>query len=609
MTSDRARSPWATLRRAMRLVWTASPAWSMLSSGLMLLEILAGLAVLVLVKSLVDTWTGGDVLLEQAASVASLVRSLAVIAAALLSLLVFRTLAGLAREAQSSVVAEHLQDRIQAQAIRADLAFFESPAYFDSLQRARRAGVQRPAQITGNLLLALGSLGLMVGLASLIFTINVWLLALLLAALLPALTVRLVFARRVHAWAATQAEAERRASYLDWLLTSDLPAREVRAYRLGSVLRERFASIMRGLRQRRLAFNRRRSLLELSISVLAALAFFAALAVTAFGAREGRQTLGDLVLLVLVFQRAQTAAQGLIGQLGRVYEDQLYLKWVFEFLDHRPRLVSPPAPTALATEEVPRLRVEGLSFRYPGSDRAVLEGVDLELPPGRIVGLMGANGSGKSTLVKLLCRLYDPQDGRISLDGVDLRELDLDEVRRRIGVVFQDFGRYADTVSNNIRFGHVDGPERDDAIRQAAIRAGADEFIQRLPKGYETLLGRSFQSGQEISVGQWQRIALARALLGPSRILLLDEPSSALDPEAEFELFQNFRERLEGRSVLLISHRLSTLCRTDYIHVLDRGRIVEQGSHAELIEADGRYRQAFERQASVFRQFERRLAR
>jgi len=600
-----AERPWVTLRRALRLVWTASPSWSVLSSGLMALEILAGLAVLVLIKSLVDTWTGGDVVLAQAASADGLLRSLAVIALVTLLLLVFRTLAGLAREVQSARVADHLQDRIQSQAIRADLAFFESPAYFDSLQRARRAGVQRPAQISGNLLLALGSLGLMAGLAGLIATIHAWLLPLLLAALLPALAVRLIFARRVHAWGGAQAEAERRAAYLDWLLTADLPAREVRAYRLGAVLRERFASIMQGLRQRRLAFNRRRSLLELLISALAALAFFAALAWTAFGARDGRQTLGDLVLLVLVFQRAQSASQALIGQLGRLYEDQLYLQWVFEFLDRQPRLVSPEAPASLPDRAVPSLRVEGLGFSYPGLDRRVLEGIDLELPPGRVVGLMGPNGSGKSTLVKLLCRLYDPDDGRITLDGVDLRDLDLDEVRRRIGVVFQDFGRYADTVSNNIRFGHVDGEASEEAVRRAAIRAGADEFIQRLPDGYDTLLGRSFQSGQEISVGQWQRIALARALLGPSHVLLLDEPSSALDPEAEFELFQTFRERLEGRSALLISHRLSTLCRADHIYVLDQGRIAEQGSHASLLEARGLYWQAFERQARVFREFER----
>ncbi len=593
--------PLQVLRRILPLLWSSAPRWTVASAVLMALEIVSGLGVLYLVKRLVDAV---QVLLAGSAASTGLHAVLVAVTltgACSLVFLVSRSLAGLAREAQGMLVAEHVDRLIHERAVAADLAFYESPRYFDTLQRAREAGNQRPAQVVGNLLMLGRNVAMLGAVLLMMVSIHWLLLPTLLLAVLPALVVRVRHTRRLYDWRRRRTQMERQAGYLDWLLTSDYHAKEVRLNRLGEHLGRLYADLRRRIRTEHLDLSRRRALLELGAAAFATVAFFAALAFLAVRTAEGQMSVGDLVLFLLVFQRAQGTGQDVVQQVSTLYEDQLYLGLLFEFLDVRPALVEPRNPRSIPAALRDGLRVEGVSFRYPGTDRDVLKDIDLHLPPGRITALVGANGSGKTTLIKLLCRLYDPTEGRITLDGIDIREFALEDYRRVFSVVFQDFAHYAATVRENIRYGDVRLPADTPRVEAAGLQSGADEFVRGLKSGYDTRLSRMFDDGAEISLGQWQKIALARAFLPESRLMILDEPTSALDPTAEYELFKDFPNTIGPRGALVISHRLSTIRQSHHIHVLEQGEIREHGTHDELMLADGAYRALFSRQAHFYR--------
>jgi ATP-binding cassette subfamily B protein len=304
---------------------------------------------------------------------------------------------------------------------------------------------------------------------------------------------------------------------------------------------------------------------------------------------QGALTLGDLVLAYQAFQQGQGLIRALLGSVNQLYAAVLFLGSLFDFLTLRPEVVSPAVPAPLPVPLRTGIRFEGVTFRYPRSDRTTLADLDLEIPAGRIVAILGANGAGKSTLVKLLCRFYDPQAGRITVDGIDLRHVDVDMLRRSISAVFQAPIRYAATAAENIAFGDVEQPMSASRITAAAVAAGAHETIQRLPEGYATKLGTLFAGGTDLSVGEWQRIALARAVLREAPIWLLDEPTSATDSWAEAEWLDRLRALAQGRTTLIITHRLSTAVRADVIHVMADGRIVESGTHDELLARHGQY--------------------
>ncbi|GHC32523.1 ABC transporter ATP-binding protein [Aidingimonas halophila] len=584
------------------MLWHSSPRWTVIGTILMVLEIGFGLALLFWLKRLVDVMTGtlaGDAGLVGEGGMLGYV---ALTGGCALAFMVCRGMAGLAREAQGLQLADHLDSEIHDRAVKADLAFYESPRYADTLQRAREAGNQRPVQVISNILL-LAKNGLMLAaVAGLIMTIDWRLLPLMLCVILPALWVRLRYTRRLYDWQVRRTQMERRAGYLDWLMTSEYHAKELRLNQLGAHLRKQYAELRGRIRRERFAITQRRTWIELAVGGAATLAFFGALTLLVWQAVEGHSSVGDLVLFLLIFQRTQSMGQELVQQISRLYEDHLYMGQLLAFLDIRPALADPEQPLPVPVPPVRGIRFENVTFRYPDSEREALQAIDLTIRPGEVVALVGANGSGKTTLIKLLCRLYDPSAGRITLDGVDIRDYGIVAYRRLFSVVFQDYAHYATTARENIRFGDIDQPPDTPSVQSAAELAGAASFIDELAHGYETRLTRMFDDGMELSIGQWQKIALARAFMRQSQFIVLDEPTSALDPGAEFALFENFRERVDHRGALIISHRLSSVRMADCIHVLDQGRILESGSHDELMERKGAYFELFRRQAYHYRE-------
>lgn len=300
-------------------------------------------------------------------------------------------------------------------------------------------------------------------------------------------------------------------------------------------------------------------------------------------------------------QRGQDAFRGLWNGLSNLYEDNLFLFNLHEFLDLKPKIAEPLHPKPLPQLRQIGIKLEQVSFQYPSSTRKGLENISLTIRPGEVVALVGENGAGKTTLIKLLCRLYDPTEGSISFEGVPLHQFTTTDLRRQISVVFQDYAKYHLTAKENIWFGNIDRPPDEGQIEEAARKAGADSVIAGLPKGYETMLGNWFEDGEELSIGQWQKIALARAFLRDAQLIILDEPTSALDAQAEAEVFEKFRQLTKGRSAILISHRLSTVKMADHIYVLEKGRIVESGTHDELMQLGSKYAHLFEIQAQHYR--------
>jgi ATP-binding cassette subfamily B protein len=349
------------------------------------------------------------------------------------------------------------------------------------------------------------------------------------------------------------------------------------------------------LRGKRLHMAREQVIAQLAASVIALLAAGAAVGWMGWKLVLGLVTLGDLALFYQAFSRGQGLMRSLLENAGQVYANSLFLGDLFEFLSLNPQVTDPekPMPVPLLRQGI---RLEKVTFTYPGRERPVLENMSLEIPAGQVAAIVGPNGVGKSTLIKLLCRLYDPDQGQIFVDEVDLRRFKLEDLRRRITVLFQEPVHYQESASENIRLSSLNTEKEEPLIRQAASAAGADEFISRLPEGYGNLLGRWFAGGVDLSVGEWQRVALARAFLRKAPLIILDEPTSALDPWTEADWMQRFRQLAAGQTALVITHRLTTAARADVIYVMQAGKIIESGTHRELVAAGGLYARSWKSQ-------------
>jgi ATP-binding cassette subfamily B protein len=590
------------LGRAIRLVWTSAPGWATVNLVLVVAQGLLPLAGLYLLKRIIDTLQAG-IAAHGGPSSFRLVLFWVVLAAvvALVTTLA-RSLAELAGQAQSLVLTDKVTDVLHAQSVAVDLEYYENHRYYDTLHRAQGDAMSRPISIVNRLVQIGQSAISLVGIAGMLLVFNPLLALVLFLVALPGAQVRLVFSRRQYRFEQEQTKQERRSWYYHWMLTNSYFAKEVRLFNLGSLFRTRFRAVRQQLRWGRLALARRRTLSNTLAQSIASLAIFGALAFIAYQTYKGKITIGSLVMYYSGFQLAVGSLSAVLGGFAGLYEDNLFLSNLYQFLDLKPKVTAPARPLPCPARIAQGITFHDVGFAYPGDSRKVLEAINLTVAPGQVIALVGENGSGKTTLVKLLCRLYDPDSGKVTVDGVDIRQLDPVKWRQQISVILQDYVQYQLPVWENVWLGDVEAAPDREKIIVAAQRSGVDPAIRRLPQGYDTPLGTWFEQGRELSIGEWQKVALARAFLRDSPFVVLDEPTSSLDALAEAELFRHFRRAIHGRSAVLISHRFSTVQMADYIYVLDQGRVKEHGTHRELLELNGLYARFYLAQAAPYQE-------
>ena len=495
---------------------------------------------------------------------------------------------------------QRVNEMILEKALTLELRHFEDSEFYDKLTRARREASSRP------LSLVMRSFGLvqnaiaLVRFGTLLAQFSPWAVAVLLLAGLPSFLAEAKFsgdAFRLFRWRSPETRMQ---MYLETMLAREDHAKEVKLYELGPLLLARYRAIFRKVFTEDRALTIRRDTWGFFLGLLSTAAFYCAYAWIALSAVRGEITLGQMTMYVLLFRQGQSAVSAGLAAIGGMYEDNLYLSTLYDYLDTP---VDEPAGHATqGPSPGDGVRFEGVSFTYPGASEPAVQDVSFHLRPGRSLALVGENGSGKTTLIKLLTRLYVPSQGRITLDGLDLAEWQPTALRRRVGVIFQDFARYQLTVGENIGVGDVRHFDDESRWRTAGDLAAATPFVEELPQGFRTQLGKWFKEGRELSGGQWQKIALARAFMREGAdILVLDEPTAAMDARAESLIFEQFRELARERMVILISHRFSTVRMADQILVIQGGEILERGSHEELMQLEGHYAHLFSLQARGYR--------
>jgi len=490
--------------------------------------------------------------------------------------------------------------RILSHAARLDLESFEDPVFYDKLERARVQAIDRIGMLNamGRLLQEAVTLG---SLAAPVIAFSPWLFAGLVACVLPAFLGESHFAFRGYSLAFSVTPARRELDYLRTLGTSRESAKEVKIFGLAGRIESRYAELSDSV----IAKTRRLALERLgwgaALALLGSLGYYAAYAFLVYRAVGGALTIGSLVFLAGALAGSSGRIQSIFSTFSGIADQALFLTDLRQFFAMQPRIGSRPGAIPAPRPIRDGFEFRRVSFRYPGTRRLVLDNLNFRIAPGERVALVGENGQGKTTFVKLMARLYDPSAGAIYLDGVDLRDYRLEDLHREIGIIFQDFMRYDQTARENIAAGRIERIGDDGALHEAARKSRADGVIERLPFGLEQMLGRRFEGGVDLSGGEWQKFALARAYVRGAQALILDEPTAALDAEAEYEVFRRFADLTEGRMAILISHRFSTVRMCNRIVVLEGGVIREQGTHQQLIERGGRYARLFELQAANYR--------
>ena len=489
---------------------------------------------------------------------------------------------------------------ILEKALTLDLQHFEDSEFYDKLTRARREASTRPLSLVMRTFFLVQNGISLVSFGALLAHFSPWAVVVLLLAGLPAFVAEAKFsgdAFRLFRWRSPETRMQ---IYLETVLAREDHVKEVKLFGLGTRLLERYQAIFRRLYQEDRALTIRRDLWGFFLSLIGSGALYGAYAWIAISTVRQLISIGQMTMYVALFRQGQTTVSAMLTAVGGMYEDNLYLSTLYEYLETE--VILPTGSSVRGPHPEDGIRFEDVSFTYPGAQEAALENITLHLVPGTSLALVGENGSGKTTLIKLLTRLYAPTSGRILLDGQDLAEWDEAALRERIGVIFQDFARYQLLVGENVGAGDERYFEDEERWRAAAVKGRASDFIDTLPAGYQTQLGKWFKDGRELSGGQWQKIALSRAFMrSRADILVLDEPTAAMDAQAEAEVFEHFRQLARERITILISHRFSTVRMADQIVVLNNGHIIERGSHEELMQLHGRYAQLFTLQARGYR--------
>jgi ATP-binding cassette subfamily B protein len=577
----------------LQLIWRATRGWTLAWITLLFIQALFPVALVYLSRILIDglvavigagwSWQNSQPVVFPA-----------VLMAGVMALMeIAQSVSSWVRTAQAELIRDHLSAVIHEKSVAVDLGFYESPEYHDQLERVRSDMSSRPLVLLESVGSLLQNSTTLLAMAVLLIPYGVWLPCLLFISTVPAFYVVLHFNRRYHHWWEQTTSDRRRTQYYDMMLTHSSVAAELRLFDLGSYFQSEYQTLRKRMRTERLEFTRDQSLARLGAGLVGMLTSGAALTWMFWRALQGSATLGDLALFYQAFQHGQGLLRSLLESVGQIYANTLFLGNLFEFLQLPSQIRDPLQSVALPPVLKEGIHFQQVTFSYPGSERPVLQDFNLTIPAGQIVAIVGANGAGKSTLLKLLCRFYDPEAGRITLDGSNICDISLPSLRRMMTVLFQWPVPYQTTAAQNIAFGDLSALRGVTELEMAARSAGAHEIIARLPQRYDTLLGKWFSNGVELSIGEWQRLALARAFFRQAPILILDEPTSALDSWAEADWFDRFRSLANGRTAIIITHHFTIARRADMIHVMDAGRIVESGKHNDLLAQGGLYAQSW----------------
>jgi ATP-binding cassette, subfamily B, bacterial len=596
-----ARVTWQGFRRVLGLVWEANPGLTIALAALNLAQ--GGLPALrvwvskLLIDAVVAAWSSGAGL-SALPEVGMLVALQFGVGAAAN---VLSTLSNICQQLLQDRVANRIQLLVMRHANQLDLVFFERPQFYDLIQQVQRDVGFRPTFMVQT---AFGLIRQLLTFASMLaLLVNLeWFIA--VAALLAPIPTFVSSAR--YGWQGyqmmrRQSPLRRMMSYLTTLMTTDTYAKEVKLFTVGDFFVDRFQRLFERYYQENRGLVIRRYLAGAAWSMLSVLVTGLTFFYVAFRTLTGSITVGGLTLYVQAADGVSQAFSGLLGGVQTMYEHQLYLKVLFELLDFEPLITAPEHPAPIRRPFQQGIEFRHVTYAYEGQAQPALQDLSFVIAPGETIAVVGHNGAGKTTLVKLLARLYDPQSGQVLIDGRDVREYDPDALRGEFGVLFQDYVSYQFSARENIGIGRVERLEDAPAIALAAHKSGAAPVIERLPDGYDTVLGKWFDGGVNLSGGEWQKVALGRAFMREAQILILDEPSAALDAKAEYELFSRLQELAHGRTAVFISHRFSTVRRADRILVFEQGRLIEQGTHAELVALGGRYAELFNLQAESYR--------
>lgn len=593
----------------LRQIWSTSPGLTLLTLGLRLIRAFLPIATLYVGKLIIDEavrLVAAGVAFESVGAALSggQLTTLLSLLALEFGLAIGSDLLGRMVSYGDSLLSELFTNatsvRLMEHAATLDLEDFEDPELQDKLDRARRQTMGRMnlmSQLFGQVQDAITVVSFAVGL----LVYAPWLILLLAVALIPAFVGEAHFNALGYSLNFAWTPERRQLEYVRQMGASVETAKEVKIFNLHRYLIAKYRELADKFFKANRSLARRRAVWGTLLAALGTLGYYVAYAYIAWRTVKGDFSIGDLTFLAGSFRRLRQLLEGLLVGFSQVAGQALYLDDLFSFFEIEPEIVSPANPRPVPRPIASGFVFENVGFRYPDAERWALRGLNFELHAGEVLALVGENGAGKTTLVKLLARLYDPDEGRILLDGHDLREYDLDQLRANIGVIFQDFVRYHLTAGENIGVGQIDAMHDQERIRSAARRALADQVIDALPQGYDQQIGRRFKTGVDLSGGQWQKIAIARAYMRDAQVMILDEPTAALDARSEFEVFQRFKELSDDRTAVLISHRFSSVRMADRILVLAEGRLEASGTHSELLAQGGRYAELFELQAAGYR--------
>ncbi len=586
----------AQMPRTWHLVWRASGRWTVAWMVILILQGLLPAVTVYLSRHVVDglVAVAGAGLSQE--SIQPILVPILLIAGAMLLTEILQSTLQWIRTAQSELVRDHISALVHTKSIEVDFGFYESSEFYDHLDRARSdAGGRSIALLESTGSLLQGSITLL-SLVALLLPYGIGMPLLLLTSAFPAFYLMLRLNRQHHAWWRNTTTDRRRLQYYEMLLTISQSAAEIRLFRLGDYFQSAYQTLRARLRNEHIRLIRNQSLGRFAAGAIALLITGIALCWIGRQVLLGLFTLGDVALFYQAFSQSKGILSNLLSNLGQIYRNSLFVNDLFTFLQLRPQVIDPPTPQSFPNPLTTGLCFKNVSFSYPGADQAVLTDFNLTVPAGKVVAIVGDNGAGKSTLIKLLCRFYDPDKGSIEFDGVDIRQMTVEDLRQHITVLFQLPVPYYLTAADNITLGDLSTLSTQSDIETAAKGAGIHEAIAHLPKGYDTLMGKWFPSGTELSGGQWQRLALARAFFRHAPMIVLDEPTSAMDPWAEFDWLERFRTLATGRTALVITHRFTLAMRADVIHVMRKGQIAESGSHDELLAQNGLYAQSWRSQ-------------